>query len=143
VARLRDAVVASETSCPGGSVRAGIVKRQRSTGVDDDEDGTRADLDDDTSAERGIAEAMFVANNDAYIDWWLLQRFPSKTLEELETVDWVRLQRAMEVDRIVEAEQRRRMFFELGTDSKHKPSGDDVRLWLKHDRLLGEDEGGY
>ena len=73
---------------------------------------TRADYNpDDTSAERGLAEALFVAQNEAYIDWWLLQRFPGKTLEELDNVDWLRLQRAMEVDRIVESEQRRNAYY--------------------------------
>jgi hypothetical protein len=82
-----------------------------------------------------MAEAIFVADNEAYIDWWLLQRFPGRTLEELDAVDWLRLQRAMEVDRIVEAEQRRLAYIEAGGEGE--VDDDDWRMWEHHDRLLG------
>jgi hypothetical protein len=85
-----------------------------------------------------MAEAIFVADNEAYIDWWLLQRFPGRTLEELDAVDWLRLQRAMEVDRIVEAEQRRRAYVESG--GAGEVDADDWRMWEHHDKLLGVDE---
>jgi hypothetical protein len=35
-----------------------------------------------------------------------MQKFPGRTLEELDGMDWLRLQRALEVGRIVEAEQK-------------------------------------
>ena len=83
---------------------------------------------------------MFVAQNEAYIDWWLLQRFPGKTLEELDNVDWLRLQRAMEVDRIVESEQRRNAYY---LKMFPKPERDiepaDAVMWAHHDRLVGEE----
>jgi hypothetical protein len=81
---------------------------------------------------------MFVAANEAYIDWWLLQRFPSKTLEELDNLDWPRLQRAMEVDRIVEAEQRRLLYLDdkVATDAV---TASEWQMWAHHDRLLGEE----
>jgi hypothetical protein len=88
-----------------------------------------------------MAEAIFVADNEAYIDWWLLEKFPGRTLEELDGVDWLRLQRAMEVDRIVEAEQRRLAYIESGGEGE--PDADDWRMWEHHDRLLGvkDDDG--
>ena len=86
-----------------------------------------------------MAEAMFVAHNEAYIDWWLLQKFPGCTLEELDSVDWLRLQRAMEVDRIVESEQRRIAWNGAGGD-KEGDNTDDLRMWAYHDKLLGVDE---
>ena len=94
-------------------------------------------MPDNTSAERGRAEALFAAGNEAYIDWWLLQRFPGKTLEELDDVDWARLQRAMEVDRIVESERRRRAYIEAGGQADI--TKDDARMWEYHDRLVGDD----
>ena len=33
---------------------------------------------------------------DALIDAWLLQRFPGRTLDELDTMDWGRYSRALE-----------------------------------------------
>ena len=87
-----------------------------------------------------MAEAIFLAENEAYIDWWLLQKFPGRTLEELDGVDWLRLQRAMEVDRIVESEQRRRAY--LQADKPPDPDADDLRMWAYHDKLLGVGEDG-
>jgi hypothetical protein len=68
----------------------------------------------------------------------LLQRFPSRTLEELDGVDWLRLQRAMEVDRIVESEQRRKAYVDSG--GAGDVDDDDWRMWAHHDRLLGVEE---
>lgn len=81
---------------------------------------------------------MFLAQNADYLDWWLLQKFPGRTLEELDSVDWLRLQRAQEVDRIVTVEQKR----QLMTQGKLK--GDDItadewRTIRRHDRLLDDD----
>lgn len=84
-----------------------------------------------------MAEALFLAQNEAYIDWWLLQRFPGRTLEELDNVDWLRLQRAMEVDRIVESEQRRNAYVDAG--GKTEVSKEDLRMWGYHDALVGEE----
>ena len=71
-----------------------------------------------------------------------MQRFPGRTLEELDNVDWLRLQRAMEVERIVNVEQRHKLYL----DDKLK--ADDLtpqewRMIRKHNRLLGVDDGEY
>lgn len=81
---------------------------------------------------------MFVAQNEAYIDWWLLQRFPNRTLEELDDMDWIRLQRALEVDRIVEAEQRRKLYID-GKIKTEDVTDSEWLMWEYHDNLLGED----
>jgi hypothetical protein len=94
-----------------------------------------------------MAEGLFLADNQAYVDWWLLQKFPGKTLEELDAIDWPRLQRAEEVNRIVESEQRRKAYFLQVSPPKQQkgPTIDpaDARLWAQHDRLLGQEEGEY
>ena len=82
-----------------------------------------------------------MAGNEAYIDWWLLQQFPGRTLEELDTLDWVRLQRAMEVDRIVESERRRQAYIRAGGEME--VSKDDFRMWAHHDKLTGDGDGRY
>lgn len=81
---------------------------------------------------------MFVTDNEAYIDWWLLQKFAGKTLEELDAIDWPRLQRAMEVDRIVEAEQRRRLYIDGKLDQDDIDDSEWV-MWARHDVLVGEE----
>ena len=90
-----------------------------------------------------MGEAMFLSENDAYVDWWLLQKFPGRTLEELDAIDWPRLQRAMEVDRVVESEQRRNAYylklFPKQEASADTPDPDDLRMWVYHDRLVGEE----
>ena len=48
-----------------------------------------------------------------------MQKFPGRTLEELDGIDWLRLQRALEVGRIVELEGKNTLVTEgkLPTDS--------------------------
>ena len=48
-----------------------------------------------------------------------MQRFPGRTLEELDNVDWLRLRRAMEVGRIVDVEAKHSLYLDgkLGADS--------------------------
>lgn len=53
-----------------------------------------------------MAEAVFLRENREYIDWWLLQQFPGRTLEELDDIDWLRLMRAQDVGRLISNEQR-------------------------------------
>lgn len=36
-----------------------------------------------------------------------MKRFPGKTLEELDQIDWLRFSRALEAERIAEIEQKR------------------------------------
>jgi hypothetical protein len=70
-----------------------------------------------------------------------MQRFPGRTLEELEGVDWLRLQRALEVGRIVDVEARRK----LNLDGKLAADAIPPHEWrmiAEHDRLMDELEGG-
>ena len=48
-----------------------------------------------------------------------MQRFPGRTLEELDGMDWLRLRRAMEVGRIVDVEAKHALYLDgkLGADS--------------------------
>ncbi len=55
---------------------------------------------------------MFLRQNRDYLDWWLMQKFPGRTLEELDGIDWLRLQRAQEVGRIVSLEEKHALFLE-------------------------------
>lgn len=59
-----------------------------------------------------MAEAAFAAEYQEYIDWWLMQKFPGRTLEELDNIDWLRLRRAMEVGRIVDVEAKNALLIE-------------------------------
>jgi hypothetical protein len=84
--------------------------------------------------EHGWAQALFAAQNREYLDWWLLQRFPGRTLEELDNVDWLRLQRALEVGRIVDVEAKNALYLE----GKLKADAFKPREWQaiqEHDRL--------
>ena len=49
---------------------------------------------------------MYLRENREYLDWWLMQQFPGRTLEELDGIDWLRLQRALEIGRIVNLEAK-------------------------------------
>lgn len=42
------------------------------------------------------------------IDSWLLEMFPGRTLEELDTMDWYRLQRALQAKHVRYIEEQRR-----------------------------------
>lgn len=84
--------------------------------------------------------------NREYLDWWLMQRFPGRTLEELDGIDWLRLQRAEEVGRIVAIEQRLRAWHKRKTADKRADefTTDEWRIIKRHDewmRELGFDDG--
>lgn len=40
----------------------------------------------------------------------MLRRFPGRTLEELDTMDWARYMRAMEAEKVMVAEEKRSAF---------------------------------
>lgn len=44
---------------------------------------------------------------DALVDAWLLERFPGKTLEELDNMNWTRFMRAMEAQEICDIESKK------------------------------------
>lgn len=51
-------------------------------------------------------------DNREYLDYWLMQTFPGRTLEELDGIDWPRLMRAQDVGRLVSYEQRRKLWLD-------------------------------
>ncbi len=82
-----------------------------------------------------------MAHNREYLDWLLLQRFPGRTLEELDNVDWLRLQRAWEVGRIVDAEEKRQLW--LGKKLKEEAiTADEWAMIAAHDKLVGGVDDG-
>ena len=124
----------------GFQVRAAVIARQRLAGsvaTDDEDDDSRDDDDllEQATAERGIAEAQFLASNRAWVDYWLMQRFPGRTLEELDGVDWPRLMQAVDVEHIVAIETRRKQFIDGDIKRKHL-SDRELTEFDRHDRLL-------
>ena len=105
MARRGHATGGSKAARPGKRIRAAVIARQRDGDTDDADDSRASDLDDE-SALRGIAEAVYLRENREYLDWWLMQQFPGRTLEELDGIDWLRLQRALEIGRIVNLEAK-------------------------------------
>lgn len=72
-----------------------------------------------------------------FVDWWLLQKFPGRTLEELDGIDWLRLQRAMEVEEVVRIEERNRQYH--AKEIKRLTPREYARVrW--HDELVGDDD---
>ena len=122
---------------PGKRISATIVTRQRAVEQDDD---SRADVDvDEATAERGYAEAEFLRTNREYLDWWLLQKFPGRTLEELDGVDWLRLMRAEDVGRIVDVERRYKLWHAKKDRKPDEFTAAEWRMIRQHDRLAGDD----
>lgn len=78
-------------------------------------------------------------------DAWLLNRFPGRTLEELDGVDVLRLLRAVRVSEIDRVEALRKMALDSDA-SKHLERQDWIAI-RRHDRLLAhygiasEDDG--
>jgi hypothetical protein len=60
-----------------------------------------------------------------------MRLFPGRTLEELDTLDWVRLQRAVEAQNIEQVEQLRRSQIR----GKYKPTADELLTFQAHDQL--------
>ena len=80
--------------------------------------------------------------NRTYIDWYLMQKFPGRTLEELDRIDWLRLQRALEVGRIVELEAKNT----LVTEGKLPAESLTAREWAqiqRHNALFDEWEAAH
>jgi len=72
-------------------------------------------------------------------DAWLLNRFPGRTLEELDAVDIPRLLRAVRVQEIDRVESTRRLAVRAGSQSKLESS--DWRAIQRHDRLIARHYG--
>ena len=69
-------------------------------------------------------------------DAWLMQRFPGRTLEELDGVDVLRLLRAVRVAEIDRVEALRKMALDSDA-SKHLERQDWIAI-RRHDRLLAQ-----
>ena len=65
----------------------------------------------------------------------LLRKFPGRTLDELDRMDWMRYQRAMEAQRIIDVEGKRAAFTSGNLDSL---SADEWEVVKENDRLLEE-----
>lgn len=70
-----------ESAQPGKRVRAGVIRYLRDS-------DTRPEFD------------------DALIDAWLLRKFPGRTLDELDCMDWFRFQRATEAQHLIDLEAK-------------------------------------
>lgn len=69
-------------------------------------------------------------------DAWLLNRFPGRTLEELDNVDVLRLLRAVRVLEIDRVEALRKVALDRDA-SKHLDKADWIAI-RRHDRLLAQ-----
>ena len=89
-----------------------------------------------------MAEVLFVSQNRDYLDWWLMQRFPGRTLEELDNVDWLRLRRAYEVGRIVDIEAKNALVLDgkLDGDALQPHEWQTIR---RHNALYEEWESAH
>lgn len=85
----------------------------------------------------GAAVVAFVAQNPSLIDHWLLERFPGRTLEELDGVDWLRLQRALEVGTTLNAERKRQQWLDQKITAE-SITPDEWREITHNDRLVGD-----
>ena len=133
-----DTVDDCEAQNPGKRIVAAAVRQQRDSRKDPDDDEIGA-LDQHPTIERGIAEIDFVQKYGPIIDWWMLQKFPGRTLEELDQIDWFRFLQAMDVGQIVEIERKRQLMI----DGKLKTDLLTARDWAiieRHDELY---ENGY
>ena len=102
---------------PGFSERAAIVRWHRA----DSEKRAKLDL------------------SDAQVDAWLLQRFPGRTLDELDRMDWGRYLRAMEAGSISDLEARR----DAQVAGHASLTDDEWERVREHDAMLeGDDVDG-
>lgn len=120
----------------GGSVgsgkreRAGIVASKRDSPEISDDD--RAD---DSAIGAGIG-AMLGAM-PALVDGWLMDLFPGRTLEELDGVDYLRLQRALDAKRIAAAEDKRKLYLD-GTLKGDQMSPSEWVILRDNDRMIAD-----
>ena len=72
------------------------------------------------------------------MDAWLLRRFPNRTLDELDRMDWPRYLRALEAEKIEAVEDRRALFLTKKIDADAM-TPDDWQAIQKHDEWVGND----
>ena len=68
------------------------------------------------------------------MDAWLLERFPNRTLEELDSMDFARYWKALAVQRVQVAERVR----DLQLEGKYDPMPAEWVTILRNDRLMDE-----
>lgn len=78
---------------------------------------------------------MIRAMPPAVLDAWLLERFPGKTLDELDGMDFARYWRAFTVQRIQGIERLRA----LQLEDKYQPTPAEWRQILRHDAWVADD----
>lgn len=72
---------------------------------------------------------------EALIDDYLLEMFPGRTLEELDGMDWLRLQRALDARMVRRVEEQRQAYLRGDLKSEQIPV-DRWALIKEHDELL-------
>lgn len=85
---------------------------------------------------RARADDSAGRQSEAELDAILLRRFPGRTLEELDTMNWPRYMRAMAAERIMQAEEKRSLF--LGGAIKTM-SEEDWQIIAENEELLRSD----
>lgn len=85
---------------------------------------------------------MYLRQNREYLDWWLMQKFPGRTPEELDRIDWLRLQRALEVGRMVDLETKNTLVTE-GKIPAESLSGREWAQIQRHNRIFDEWEAAH
>lgn len=81
---------------------------------------------------------MLAAMPQAYWDAMAMQLFPSRTLEELDGIDWPRLMRALQVRTMEHVEKNYPKFFE----GKWEPEPSEWLMIFHHNRLMKRVENG-
>ena len=71
------------------------------------------------------------------IDAWLLQRFPGRTLEELDSIDYGRFLRAVTAERMEALELRRKLYLESKLEEL---TPDEWAVITAHDAMVEDDE---
>ena len=69
------------------------------------------------------------------MDAWLLRKFPSRTLDELDMMGWPRYLRAMQAEKIEAVEERRKLFMSDRIEASDLTS-DEWEAIREHDRWI-------
>jgi hypothetical protein len=72
------------------------------------------------------------------VDAWLLRRFPGRTLDEIDGMNWPRYLRALEAERIEQVEDRRALYLAKKLKSEDL-TPDDWTAIQQHDSWMADD----
>ena len=72
------------------------------------------------------------------VDAWLLKRFPSRTLDELDEMDWPRYLRAMNAEQVEAIEEKRKLFMADRIEAGDL-SAEEWEAIREHDRWINGD----